>query len=797
MITYRVSLLTLAAWLFAASALPAEKNASPGVHLMRPDSLAGWDYGPRPPSGWTIQHGTLCGNGSSTPLLSGFTFGDFRLRFTWSAEEKAAWEVLLPEAPSGPGLRLVLGDGEGCGQLDDAGKTPTPGAKLASLAGRMHTAQLDRAGSKLALAVDDRQLWQVTLAPSRRFGLGLAVTGGQARLADLEVEEPAGESIFNGKDLTGWWTPGDKSVWAVENGQIVLRKEGGNYLRTEKEYANYTLSLEYKIQKGGNSGVGIRTPRPAWPSGDGMELQLWDIPYDKPLDKHAAGAIYGNVPPLARADKTGQYNRMVVKADGRMISVWMNGQLVQHCHTGDHPELKHRHLKGWIGLQDHGARTEFRNICVLEAPPGLGLDAWQKPRMPCGASVVIDRLMNSEQLAVPDGVQSGVARTRVEDKKPDGHVLAELTGPGAVVRLARTHDEGRLAFFFDGEHKPRLECKPADLWQAAPQLTEDVNPVLTCLTYRRSLKIVLRDAVGGDWWIDHVAFPENIPVESYTAGDARISRGWLAAAMYRHEQFGWGVHREFDPWPRPSGGPKTIQPGKRERMIHVDGAGIVHWLKLAADKRVLSNNDLWLEVRTDGQKEPAIATPVRFWFPGLVGNGNYPNYVLLDRNGMTNVLAMPFGAGIELALVNRGKKPIQGVGLSVSLEPATEKSRGDIQNQMRLHALFEPAGNGTEDLAHCKARGRWVGLVYEEPKGSKTAVESLVADGETADAWKAPTLDALLGRSGDFRSCLSGRRGSLVWRYLLLEPVDFQRSFQLTAAGPKLGNRLAIFYAEH
>lgn len=791
-----VWLLTLATWTLVSPAAAAQASDSRAVRLHRPGSLAGWDYGAQPPNGWRMEKETLCGNKDSTPLLSGFTFGDFRLRFAWNVEGEAAWEISFPEVPSGAGLRFMLREGEGCGQADDAGRALAAGSKIARVSSGMHNAQIDRWDGKLALTIDGRQLWQVPLAASRRFGLGLAVTEGPGRLADLRVEEPAGESIFNGKDLAGWWTPGDKSAWTVENDGIVIFREGGNYLRTDKEYANFTLSLDYKIQKGGNSGVGIRTPRPAWPSGDGMEIQLWDIPYDKPLDKHAAGAIYGNVPPLARADKTGQYNHLVIKADGRMISAWMNGELVQQCYTGDHPELKHRHLKGWIGLQDHNSRTEFRNIRVLEAPPGLELDAWRKSQTAVGAAVVIDRLMNSEQLALVDGVSSGVARARIEGKRPNGHVLAELTGPGAVVRLARTRDEGRLAFFFDGEEKPRLECKPADLWQAAPQLTEDTNPVLTCLTYRKSLKIVLRGAADGEWWIDHVAFPEGLLTESYTTRDAHIPRAWLAASVYRHEQFGWGVHREFDPWPRPSGGPKAIQPGKRERMVHVDGSGIVHWLKLAAEKRVLNNNDLWLEVRIDGQKEPAVATPVRFWFPGLVGNGNYPNYVLLDRNGMTNVLAMPFGAGIEFSLANRGKKSIQVAGLTVSVEPATEKTRESIQNRLRLHAVFEPAGNAADGLAHCKSRGRWVGLVYEEPKGSKTAVESLLADGRTIDGWKAPTLDALVGRSGDFRSCLSGRRGAVVWRYLLLEPVDFQESFQLTAGGPKLGSRLAIFYAD-
>jgi hypothetical protein len=763
---------------------------------MRPDSLAGWEYGAEPPSGWTLAGGELRGNAASTALLSGFTFGEFRLRFAWSVEGKAAWEIALPEVPSGPGLRLMLCEGDGCGRLDDAGKPLAPGGSIPATSGKMHEARLDRAGDKLALAMDGRQLWQVTIRAGRRFGLGLTVRRGAARLSGLRVQEPPGEPIFNGRNLAGWWTPGDPTAWAAENGQIVLRKANGNYLRSEKEYANYTLSLDYKIDKGGNSGVGIRTPRPAWPSSDGMEIQIWDLPYHTPLDKHAAGAIYGNVPPLGRADRSGEFNHMVIKADGWMISVWMNGQLVQQCHTGMHPELKHRHLKGWIGIQDHNARIEVRNIRVLEAPPGLGLDAWQKPRPPCGAAVVIDRLMNPERLSVADGVRSRVAAASVEGDKPEGRVLADLAGPGALVRLARTSDDGRLAFYFDGEAKPRLTCKPADLWQVAPQLAEDPNPVLTFLAFRKSLKIVLSGANRGDWQCDYLSFPVDIRVDSFTAKDARIPRGWLAAAIYRHEQFGWGVHREYDPRPRLAGGPKTIAPGKSERLIRADGSGIVHWIKLTADKRVLENNDLWLEARVDGQSEPAVAAPVRFWFAGLAGDGNYPNYVLVDHGGPTNMLAMPFGAGIELALANRGKRPIAGAGLTVSLERATDATRGDIQKRMRLHAVFEPAGQAVRDLVRCEGRGRLVGLVYEEPKGAGTALRSLVVDGEPADGWNAPTLDAFLGRSGNFRSCLSGRRGPLAWRYFLVEPIDFRKSLRLTASGTTLGNRVAIFYAE-
>ena len=72
---------------------------------------------------------------------------------------------------------------------------------------------------------------------------------------------------------------------------------------------------------------------------------------------------------------------VVIKADGPMISAWVNGQLVQQANTARHPELKHRHREGWIGLQDHGGKIEFRDLRVLSAPDGNGLAAWNEPRV--------------------------------------------------------------------------------------------------------------------------------------------------------------------------------------------------------------------------------------------------------------------------------------------------------------------------------------------------------------------------------------------------------------------------------
>ena len=84
-------------------------------------------------------------------------------------------------------------------------------------------------------------------------------------------------------------------------------------------------------------------------------------------------------------------------------------------------------------------------------------------------TAILDRLINPERLSVADGVTSAVAFKTISGEEPAEHVLAELTGPGAVVRIARSGDEGRLAFYFDGEKEPRIECTPGELQASLPQ----------------------------------------------------------------------------------------------------------------------------------------------------------------------------------------------------------------------------------------------------------------------------------------------------------------------------------------
>ena len=773
------------------------EETPPGVALFDRQSLAGWQYGAQAPRGWTMAEGVLHGEEGATPLLSGWTWGDFELQFRFSAPDGSRPQLLLHEAPAGSaGLTVSLAEGEAAGELRQGGRQLAAGGKLEAAKDGWHEAFVRRSGKSFSLKIDGRLFSDFELAGKTRYGLGLAIEKGRVSLADMRMQEPAGEPIYNGKDLSGWWMPGRLDGWAASGEAIECLNKDGNYLRTEKEYANFTLSFSYKMAKGGNSGIGIRTARSGWPSGDGMELQLLDERPGTPLTRHSTMALYGNLEPIAKADRSQEWNSVVIKAEGYMVSAWVNGVLVQQTDTSRLPELHRRNLKGWIGLQDHNAKIEFRDLRVLEAPDGPGLDAWYKPRIASGSKQTLDRLMNSESLALEDHIRSDTARKVVAQSGEQ--VLAELTGPGAVVEISRTSDAGRIRFYFDGEPEPQIDCPADELSRRVPLVGQDAQPLLTFLPFQKSLKVVL-DAKGPvEYRFDYVKFPSDVPLDKHVGGESGVVRGLLPALSYRNEQLGWGTHREADPLPRQSASPKTIKPGERQTLIELKDAGVVQWTKLQVNPALLATDDLWLEVTVDGQAAPAIFAPARYLYPGLAGDGkNYPNYVLVDRGGLTNLLAMPYRKGLSIAAVNRGKQPISGVGAAVSYEPISNPD--DARLTARLHGVFQSAAaSDARELISLSGRGRWIGLVAKWAPERMPGFETLLVDGKSRESWSGMSWNSFLGigdKASDERHSLSGRRNGLVWRYLLLAPVDFQQTLVLRGNEPA-GDRLALFYLE-
>jgi hypothetical protein len=198
-------------------------------------------------------------------------------------------------------------------------------------------------------------------------------------VAAAAAQEGGFVPLFDGKTLNGWTQVSRKgSGYVVENGMLVCPIDGGGNIFTEKEYANFVLRFEFRMQEGGNNGVGIRTPLEGDAAFAGMEIQILDDEAPrykgrlKPTQYH--GSIYDAVaakPGFLK--KAGEWNQEEITANGRRITVKLNGTTIVDANLDEvkDPDVLQRHpglarARGHIGFLGHGSRLEFRNIRIQD-----------------------------------------------------------------------------------------------------------------------------------------------------------------------------------------------------------------------------------------------------------------------------------------------------------------------------------------------------------------------------------------------------------------------------------------------
>jgi len=212
--------------------------------------------------------------------------------------------------------------------------------------------------------------------------LTIAILLLAAGAVSAEVE-PGFTVLFNGKDLTGWKPTAKGEIWAAEDGLLFCKGKGGGYLMTEKEYANFDLRFEYRLPVMGNSGVAVRAPLTGNPSTAGMEIQILDDATWKNLKEwQHCGSIYGVVAAKTGHTKpAGEWNAMRIVANGRRITVELNGTVVVDANLDDYKEHikgdKEKKIearpglareKGHLGFQSYNFRVDFRNVRIKELP---------------------------------------------------------------------------------------------------------------------------------------------------------------------------------------------------------------------------------------------------------------------------------------------------------------------------------------------------------------------------------------------------------------------------------------------
>lgn len=174
-------------------------------------------------------------------------------------------------------------------------------------------------------------------------------------------------SLFNGKDLTGWTAHGTEK-WYVEKGNLVCEsgpdKQYG-YLSTNKPYKNFILTLAFRQEANGNSGVFFRSGI------EGTKISGWQVEV-APKGKHTGGIYesYGRgwlIQPRPEDEeelKPGKWNRLKIQVIGDEVTTWLNGKQMVYL-----KDEKMGNGNGFIALQIHdggGIKVRWKDIKIKE-----------------------------------------------------------------------------------------------------------------------------------------------------------------------------------------------------------------------------------------------------------------------------------------------------------------------------------------------------------------------------------------------------------------------------------------------
>ena len=172
-------------------------------------------------------------------------------------------------------------------------------------------------------------------------------------------------SLFNGENLDGWIKHGTE-LWYASDGEIVCESgpdKGYGYLSTEQFYDDFVLTVEFKQEANGNSGIFFRSTL------EGTKISGWQVEVAPPgsnsggiYESYGRGWLIKPDPSKDSALKMGEWNLMKIRIKGNKVKTWLNG--VQMISINDEKIGKG---KGAIALQIHdggGIKVRWKNLIL-------------------------------------------------------------------------------------------------------------------------------------------------------------------------------------------------------------------------------------------------------------------------------------------------------------------------------------------------------------------------------------------------------------------------------------------------
>ena len=399
----------------SVNALTAAERAAGWTLLFDGETTAGWrGYRSKvfPSKGWVVEDGCLhvTAGGGGGDIITADQYGDFELVLEWRVSEKANSGIMFRvteqhEAPwqTGPEYQILDDAGYGAAPTDahSAGAlydlySPAEG-KVSLPAGEFNTTRIRLKdnllqhwlnGVKVVECDISGEEFAQRIAASKFHvyeGFGVQEKGHIAlqdhgndvwfrniKIRDLSAPMPNEVRLFNGEDLSGWTAylvdEGKmEDVWSVEDGVLTCKGNPIGYIRTEADYTNFVLKLEWRFnpvtKEAGNSGVLLRMvgEDKVWPRSVEAQLQsgnagdFWNID-QFPMRTDPQRTSGRNTRKTHFAERPiGQWNEYEIIADGGSIVLKVNGEVVNKAWNA-------KAIPGKICLQSEGAEIHFRNI---------------------------------------------------------------------------------------------------------------------------------------------------------------------------------------------------------------------------------------------------------------------------------------------------------------------------------------------------------------------------------------------------------------------------------------------------
>jgi len=357
---------------------------------------------------WRVENGDLVNDGHGVYLTTDREFRDFELWIDYKTVAKADSGVYLKATPqvqiwdyTEEGGKWMIGADKGSGGLwnNSAG---APGKDPLVLAdkpfGQWNRLRILQVGARTTVYLNDKlvvdnavmeNFWDRRAPLFPQGPIQLQTHGGEIRWKNIFLREiPADEanrmlaggggegfqSVFNGKDFTGWAGPVEN--YEIRDGAIVCKPGKGGTIYTKDEYDDFVVRLEFKLPPGGNNGLAIRYPGSGDTAYQGMcELQVIDSEHPKyaTLDaRQYHGSVYGMVPAhRGFLRPTGEWNFQEVTVQGPQIKVELNGNVILDADVsqvkefmGNRPHPGKDRTQGYLGFAGHSDPVEFRNVQI-------------------------------------------------------------------------------------------------------------------------------------------------------------------------------------------------------------------------------------------------------------------------------------------------------------------------------------------------------------------------------------------------------------------------------------------------